>query len=126
MAGGTFGTVINCMDGRTQLPVNEYLRKNYNLDYIDTITEPGPVKILADNQSSVDSIINRVNISVDKHGSKLIAIVAHHDCAGNPLPREDQYKQMAKAVQTVHGWNLGVECIGLWVGDNWQVEMINA
>ncbi len=26
MAHGSFGTAINCMDGRTQLPVNEYLK----------------------------------------------------------------------------------------------------
>lgn len=123
MAGGTFGTVINCIDGRTQIQVNEFLRKTYNLDFVDTVTEPGPVKILAENLA-VDSIINRVNISVGNHGSKLIAIVAHYDCAGNPVSKETQFEQMEKALQTVRGWNLDVECVGLWVGEDWQVEKI--
>ena len=43
MAKGNFGTVINCMDGRTQLPVNEYLRREYGLDFIDTVNEQADV-----------------------------------------------------------------------------------
>jgi carbonic anhydrase len=124
MAEGKFGTVLNCMDGRTQLQVNEYLRKTYNLDYVDTITEPGPVKILAEKQPGVDSILSRVNISVGGHGSRLIAIVAHHDCAGKPVPKETQLEQLKQAKETVLGWNLGVECLCLWVGDDWQVEAV--
>ncbi|OPX89675.1 MAG: hypothetical protein A4E53_01431 [Pelotomaculum sp. PtaB.Bin104] len=120
MAHGVFGTAINCMDGRTQLSVNEYLRKNYKLDYIDTVTEPGPVKILSENNTGVDSIKQRVNISVGAHGSKLIAIVAHYDCAGNPVPKEVQLKQMEAALETVRSWNFDVQCIGLWVDEQWR------
>jgi hypothetical protein len=121
MAHGTFGTAINCMDGRTQLPVNEYLKSRFNFDYIDTITEPGPVKILAENLPGVASIEQRVKISVEAHGSKLISVVAHYDCAGNPVPKETQLKQLEDALKTVRAWNYNVQCIGLWVDENWQV-----
>jgi len=124
MARGVFGTAINCMDGRTQLPVNEYLRGHYKLDYIDTVTEPGPVKILAENQAGTASIQNRVKISVEAHGSKLIAVVAHHDCAGNPVPNELQLEQLELALKTVHSWNYEVQCIALWVDENWQVSPV--
>ncbi|MFZ3131565.1 MAG: carbonic anhydrase [Desulfosporosinus sp.] len=121
MAHGAFGTAINCMDGRTQLPVNEYLKNRFKLDFIDTITEPGPVKILAENLAGVASIEQRVKISVEAHGSKLISVVAHHDCAGNPAPKETQLKQLEAALQTVRAWNYQVQCIGLWVDEKWQV-----
>ncbi|MDD2233866.1 MAG: hypothetical protein PHZ11_02220 [Desulfitobacteriaceae bacterium] len=124
MAHGSFGTAINCMDGRTQLPVNEYLRNRYNLDFIDTVTEPGPVKILAENQAGVESIRQRVKISVEGHGSKLIAIIAHYDCAGNPVSKEIQLQQLDAAIKIVRSWNYEVEYIGLWVDDKWQVEQI--
>jgi hypothetical protein len=124
MAKGNFGTVINCMDGRTQLPVNDFLRKEYVLDYIDTVTEPGPVKMLAENTAGVESIKQRVNISIQAHGSKLIAIVAHYDCAGNPVPKETQYEQVKLALKNVSGWNYPVQLIGLWVNENWEVEPI--
>jgi hypothetical protein len=121
MAHGVFGTAINCMDGRTQLPVNEYLKSRFKLDYIDTITEPGPVKILAENLAGVASIEQRVKISVEAHGSQLISVVAHHDCAGNPVPKETQLKQLEAALKTVRTWNYQAQCIGLWVDDKWQV-----
>lgn len=34
----SFYTVINCMDGRTQLSENEFLRNKFGVDYVDTIT----------------------------------------------------------------------------------------
>jgi hypothetical protein len=43
-----FCTVINCMDGRVQLPVNKYLQKRFNVAYVDSITEAGPVRIISD------------------------------------------------------------------------------
>jgi len=57
---GTFITTVNCMDGRVQIPVNKY-----NADYVDTITEAGPNKILAENINEilVNSIKDRLNCS---------------------------------------------------------------
>ncbi len=43
-----FGTVINCMDGRVQFPVLEYLKHKYEVDLVDSITEAGPLKILSE------------------------------------------------------------------------------
>jgi hypothetical protein len=47
MSHGSFATAINCMDGRTQIPVTDYVRKKYKVEYVDMITEPGPIKVLA-------------------------------------------------------------------------------
>ena len=33
----TFATAINCMDGRVQIPVIEYLKKEFKVDYVDMI-----------------------------------------------------------------------------------------
>ena len=46
MADGTFATAINCMDGRIQMSVNEFIRKEYGVNYVDTITLAGPCKVL--------------------------------------------------------------------------------
>ena len=47
MSHGKFGTAINCLDGRVQLPVSNWMKMQFHLDYIDMITEPGPDKIVA-------------------------------------------------------------------------------
>lgn len=126
MSHGTFVTAINCMDGRTQIPVNNYMRNKYNANYVDTITEPGPVKILAENkdEAALSSIKRRLDISTGRHGSTHIAIVAHHECAGNPVDKETQLKQIPIAIKTIHSWGFKAELIGLWVDENWEVHEV--
>jgi len=126
-AHGSFATAINCMDGRTQLPVNEWMRRECGADYVDTITEPGPVKLLAEARDTqvLRSIRRRVEISVTRHGSKNIAIVAHHDCAGNPVEKERQLDQLSKAAAVVDGWALGLKVYQLWVDSDWRVHEVN-
>lgn len=126
MASGTFATAINCMDGRTQLPVMEFIKSKYGVDYVDTITEPGPIKILSSNDDdfTLESIKKRIEISVYKHGSKVIALVGHHDCAGNPVDRKVQEDQLKQSVETIKAWNFDVDVICVYVNDNWTVEEI--
>ena len=121
-----FVTAINCMDGRVQIPVIEWLRKEYGINYIDMITEPGPNKILAEHKDSpvLESIKRRVEISVNKHASELIAIVGHYDCAGNPVEKDTQLKQVLSSIKMVKSWNFEVQIIGLWVDESWEVNKV--
>jgi len=109
------------------LPVTEYLKTRYGADYVDMVTEPGPNKILAENKdkTALDSIRRRVEISVKKHGSKHIAIIGHHDCAGNPTDKNTQTTHLLSAIITVKMWNLGAEIIGLWVDEKWKVSEVS-
>ncbi len=126
MHKGKFGTAIVCMDGRVQLPVHNWLMNNYGLDYVDTITEPGPDKILTRGTSlQVESIKSRVLISVNAHGSDTIFISAHHDCAGNPVSRDEHIEMVKRCVSVVKGWNLPVKrIIGAWIDENWNISVI--
>ena len=98
-----FCTVISCIDGRIQLPVFKYLQERFNAEFVDTITEAGPNRILAEktNQTQIQSIFNRLEISVRNHDSVGIAVAGHHDCAGNPASREDQFHHLQEAAQLV-------------------------
>jgi len=120
----SFCTAINCMDGRTQLPVNTYLREKLAVDYVDTVTEPGPVRIVGEEPESAvtRSILNRVDISTQKHGSTCVAVVAHVDCAGNPAGKDKQMKQLKAAVSLLKNHYPGVTILGLWVNEQWSVS----
>jgi len=126
MGMGSFATAINCMDGRVQTQVIEYLKSKYGVDYVDMITEPGPNKILAENSDKVtiESIKKRVEISTHHHGSKHIAIIGHHDCAGNPNSKELQVGHINAAQKVVRSWGFQGEILGLWVDENWQVNEV--
>ena len=114
------------MDGRTQLPVNKYLTALLGVEYVDTITEPGPVKILGEQQESdlANSILRRVGISVGKHGSNCITIVSHYDCAGNPVGEERQKKQLEAATSFLCEKYPGISIIGVWVDSDWRVHKV--
>ena len=126
MSTSTFCTVINCMDGRTQLQVNEYLRKKHGVEHVDTITEPGPIKMLSEGATAhgVDSILARVDISVHKHGSRAIAIIAHHDCAGNPIERSVQKEQALASAAFLRERYPDCDVAAIWVNEAWQIEEI--
>jgi hypothetical protein len=122
MTHGRFVTVINCMDGRTQIPANEWMRAEFGAEYVDTITDPGPDGILANSrEDELASIKKRVLISVNGHGSGTIALVGHHDCAGNPGPKEQHLDEVEKGCRRLMGWGLSVRIIGLWIGPDWNV-----
>lgn len=120
----TFCTSIHCMDGRIQEPTIRFLKEKYSVEYVDAITEPGPCKILAENQDPylMDSIVSRVNISVDKHKSELICVSGHYDCAGNPVERVIQEEQVKTAIGFLSGRYPDVKVIGLWIDRNWRVH----
>ncbi len=123
-----FCTAINCMDGRVQIPVIRYLQKRFAADYVDVISEPGPNRILADRSDAiaVASIENRVKISVDLHHSVGIAVIGHHDCAGNPASEMEQRKHTTKAVLNIQRRFKNLPVIGLWVDENWHVSEVTS
>ena len=123
----TFACAINCMDGRVQDAVKDYMKKNHGVDYVDMVNEPGPNKILADNfdEIIIENIKKRVKISVHHHGSKLVAIIGHFGCAGNPTEKEEQIQHLQQAKKAVEAFDFPVEIILLWVDGDWQtVELI--
>jgi len=125
MTKETFATAINCMDGRTQEPIIYWAKKTLEVDYVDAITEPGPDKILAEGSDTlVESIKNRVMISVNKHGSQNVIVVSHHDCAGNPVSKKEHLEQLKKSVDVISSWELGVKIIGVWIGEDRKVNKL--
>ena len=119
-----FCTAINCMDGRVQVPVIRYLQDRFDAHYVDVVSEAGPNRILAENSNTaaVKSIERRVAISVQHHHSVGIAVVGHHDCAGNPSSAVEQRRHTAAAVLSIRRMFSHVPVIGLWVNDKWDVS----
>jgi hypothetical protein len=112
------------MDGRIQFPVIRYLQERFNAEYVDSITEAGPNLILAEqkNAALVQSILERLKISIENHYSVGVAIVGHHDCAGNPVPQNGQIVHIQKAIRFLRQQYEDIEIIGVWVDKNWEVH----
>ena len=103
MSAQKFGTVINCIDGRVQIPVNDFLKAAFGLDYVDSITEPGPNRLFSSNrdETAITAALEKVKISATKHGSKVLGIVGHYDCAANPVTESEHIAQIKNAVEAL-------------------------
>ena len=120
----SFCTAVNCIDGRVQLPVIRYLQERFGVLHVDLVTEPGLVRSLAGpaDAETKRSILRRVAMSIDAHGSRLIAVVAHAGCAGNPTDDEQQRRQLAASAGYLAESFPGVSIVGLWVDERWFVS----
>lgn len=121
-----FCTAVNCIDGRTQLVVIDYLQQRFDVAYVDMVTEAAPVAILAEGPDSreAESIFRRVAVSRKAHGSMAIAVVAHADCAGNPVPDAAQREQLTAAVETLRQELPEMTAVGLWVDLEGEVHEV--
>ncbi len=127
MATGTFGSAINCIDGRAQGPVADWVKTNGHVQYVDMVTEPGADKVLAQGTpAQIESIKRSVLISVNAHKSGIIAIAGHHDCAANPVSLEEHFAHIRAAVQVIASWGLPVRIVGLWVKEGGDIEVVEA
>jgi hypothetical protein len=122
----SFGTALNCIDGRTQIPVTNWMKENFGVEYVDMVTEPGVDKVLSQwKLSEMIELRNKVEVSVKAHKSSVIAIVGHYDCAANPVSDEEHYSQIAESTDIVKNWDFPVKVVvGLWVDEFWCVHVV--
>ena len=120
-----FATSINCIDGRIQLPISNWIKQKYSIDYVDVITHPGSDKIIGEkNIEGISEIKTKTLVSINAHNSKLVVISGHHDCAGNPVSKEMHLTQIKKSINIIKSWNCPVTVIGVWINDQWEIEEI--
>ena len=112
------------MDGRPQRKVADYLATSFGVRHLDTITTAGMVHHLVTDTVQTPVILSNLDISIRRHGSRHIAVVAHHDCAGNPVPDKTQKDQVSTAVARISSAHPDLEVLGLWVDEHWIIARV--
>ena len=120
----TRATCLNCMDGRVQLPVLNWIKENYPVDFVDVITEAGMDGVLA-KQKDISEILRSIKVSVTLNKSTRLFVVGHYDCRGNPVDEEYHRKEIVDSVKRLESLWPNQDVIGLWVNHQWQVEEIH-
>jgi hypothetical protein len=120
-----FVTAINCIDGRAQIPVLDWMRLHCNVRYVDLITEPGADMLLnRGSAQAVETIRKKVIFSLQAHQSSVVAIAGHHDCLANPVTREEHWEDIKQSVQIIRSWQPWVRTVGLWVNEWGSVDLV--
>lgn len=122
----SFCAAINCLDGRTQLPVIQFLMRRFNVKYVDMLTDAGPLGILARDFDAprAQAFVERVQIVIRVHHIRELAICGHWDCRGNPVPKETQLEQQQEVARRFRQRFPQLTIIGLWVDEAEQVHEI--
>ena len=118
------GTVINCIDGRVQGVVTDFLRKRWNVEYVDVITEVAPERVLAERTDSrvVARLRSHVLNSLKQQHSPRLALAAHNDCESNPVPEDVQRGHLEAAIAWLATEFKQAEVIGLWIDPGGKVH----
>ena len=131
-----FGTALNCMDGRAIEATIAWMEDEFALDFVDNITEPGMDGLMEKMSEDERAYLKRkLGISINNHGSRVVAVAGHDDCAGNPVTKDEHATCIAHDIDTVKAIVAEltpepVEVIGLWIfpGETdahlWGVERV--
>ncbi len=97
MAAGSFGVALTCIDGRISQVVQQQLREEWGVDFVDMVTLPGPEAAVPDLPEQ-HAVWDALRISVQQHGSTRVAVVAHTDCTANDVAIDTRREQVRDAV----------------------------
>jgi len=119
-----FVICLNCIDGRVQLPVINWITTYYDVKYVDMITFPGMDGIWASKNNVLNDLQEKIEFSKDGHDSDHVFIVGHHDCLANSVTDEIHKEQIVDAVKNIKERNLSCTVTGLWVDDGFKVHKV--
>ncbi|MEX0796197.1 MAG: carbonic anhydrase [Acidimicrobiia bacterium] len=119
-----FATALSCIDGRIQRPVNEFLLAEFGVTYLDTVTRAGMIKYLPSSYDpATTAIVVDLDSSIRAHSPKHLALVAHQDCAGNPVDDEIQLRQLEDGLAHFRRRYPELGVIGVWVDTAMNIEL---
>lgn len=123
MSAPTFATAVSCIDGRVQEPLLEWVRLHFGVAYVDVVTEPGADRVMAEgDDAAYASVLHKVDVSHQSHGSRVLVLAGHHDCAANPGSPEQHERQLEAAVARLAGDRPDMTIFGVFVDSSWQVR----
>lgn len=124
-----FATMFTCIDGRIQRPLDEWVKNHLDVEYLDTITEPGPEAVLATTgEQSLAVLLEKIAVSQRAHGSTTLVVAAHSDCAGNPVSDEEHRNQLRQSLSRLAARLPGTRILAVHAGrcgeQCWDPELV--
>jgi len=111
------GTIVNCMDGKVQLPAIDFSKHIWKVSWVDVVTEAVPEKILSEakDQDTISRICQNIEASLCGQQTKRLAIVAHSGCDINRVSDDKKKEMLRRAVGYLKNRYTDADVIGIWV-----------
>jgi len=111
------GTLVNCIDGTVQLPAIDFVKKMWNVPWVDVITEVAPERAFSDatSKAEVDHILNNIKSSLVNQQRKRLAIVSHSSCDVYKVSDEKKIEMLHLAVNFLSQSFPDASVTGIWI-----------
>jgi hypothetical protein len=114
------------MDGRIQIRSIEQVMTRFGARWVDNITATGAVRHLdGDVSATGEGLLSSLGISIAAHETSQVAVAAHADCAGNPVPDDEQRAQLRNAVTVITERFPDLEVIALFYDPKLGFEKVH-
>ena len=93
------------------------MRARFSVEHVDLVTDLAPSTVIIEGRDvrAMASLMGRVAISVEMHGSQGIAVVAHPNCSGTPATDEEQQENVRRAAEYVSNQIPELDIVGVWI-----------
>ncbi len=103
----------------------EQVMTRFGARYVDNITSTGVVKHLDGTVTPAgEALLESLAVSIAAHRTQQMAVVAHADCAGNPVSDEVQKAQLRNAIGVISDRFPDLEVIALFYDPRLGFERI--
>lgn len=117
-----FAVLLNCIDGRTQQPLLDWVRRELDVSYVDVVTEPGVDAVLArGDDATVQVLLDKVCVSRLAHGAVALVVAGHHDCAANPGDAASHAADLTRATTALRQALPELPVRAVYVDSTWSV-----
>ena len=117
-----FAVLLNCIDGRTQQPLLDCVRRELDVHHVDVVTEPGVDAVLArGDDPTVQALLDKVCVSRLAHGAVALVVAGHHDCAANPGDAASHAADLERATTALRQALPELPVRAVYVDSTWSV-----
>jgi hypothetical protein len=117
-----FAVVLNCIDGRTQQPLLDWVRRELDVRHVDVVTEPGVDGVLArGDDTALQGLLDKVCVSRLAHGAVALVVAGHHDCAANPGDADAHAADLTRAAAAIRQALPELPVRAVYVDHTWDV-----
>ncbi len=96
MGNRVFGTSVGCMDGRLTRDVLAYASA-HRIQFLDAPNRAGGFMTLEEEGPHRDLLLSEILTSIRGHGSRLVLLHSHEDCAADPDSEDGKGVRLALA-----------------------------
>lgn len=110
-------TLVNCIDGTVQVSAIDFVRKIWNVQWVDVVTDGAPERILSDAKcgGQADHIHTNIETSLCDQRTQRLAIAAHSGCDINEEPDDRKIEMLRLAVNHLKHRYTNAQVIGIWI-----------